>query len=338
MELVISVDEIQVLLNLLRDDLIRISYPFLDLPILEAVSEDASYRIKVLLDKKSLDRAYGIIRGAPSHVRGEVPHYRNFVECFIAASIINYSNLEEFKEKLDAYIKLEKGIAFAPDTNIFYHRFLSRIIEELPIEPTIVLVDTVKEEIERAMNDKLKVSQIKAMMEYFWNGELAIHLSNRRNLRSRVATYLAMREFEKLKQNIIEISSEGIYGKNGDEIIVKAIKRFDTKNPVLTVLLTADISLTDIANMEGVEYFLFDVPDEVPSSLTASPFQFRELIFNLAAVYGVIKLNDIIMLGEFGGKMNIEELKLIIADENTGKNLKKHVEICRKVSSLGIER
>jgi len=154
MELVISVDEIQILLNLLRDDSIEISYPFLDLPLLEAAGDDANYKIKVLLDKKSLERAYSIIRGAPSHVRNEIPHYRNFVECFIAANVINYNNLKEFKEKLDAYIKLEKGIAFAPDTNIFYHRFLSKIIEELPIEPTIVLVDTVKEEIERAMNPR----------------------------------------------------------------------------------------------------------------------------------------------------------------------------------------
>jgi len=61
------------------------------------------------------------------------------------------------------------------------------------------------------------------------------------------------------------------------------------------------------------------------------------LIYNLAMVFGVIRLNSVVVFGEFRGKSRIDELKLRFLDEELHRNFERHLRICRRLIGLGIE-
>ncbi len=143
-----------------------------------------------------------------------------------------------------------------------------------------------------------------------------MELSNRRTKRSRKAAYIALKEFERLKDRVIIAESVKEPAHNNDEVIVKSLKRYDDMTPTLLVFLTADIAITDVAEMEGLEYFLFRYPRENLGRHDVSAYQLRTLLFNLAAVFGVIEVNGIKVFGEFGGKGGLNELKLVFPEEN----------------------
>ena len=122
-----------------------------------------------------------------------------------------------------------------------------------------------------------------------------------------------------------------------DELIIKTLREFDKNTPALVVLLTADIAMTDIAKIEGVEYFLFEYPHEELGEHYASGYQLRTLIFNLAAVFGVIEMNNVLIFGEFRGKTRLNELKLIFK-KDIHQEFYFHWKLCKKLMELEIEK
>jgi hypothetical protein len=55
-------------------------------------------------------------------------------------------------------------------------------------------------------------------------------------------------------------------------------------------------------------------------------------------VFGVIRLNSVVVFGEFKGKKKIEELKLRFLDNEFWKSFEKHLRICRRLMELGIKQ
>ncbi|WP_297470521.1 PIN domain-containing protein [Thermococcus sp.] len=306
---VITKPELQVLLNVLAEKgELLVSYPLYGIPLLKARPSENGYTVEVIADRKTFNSR------VPPRLSSELPTWSDFYECFISSGILRYDNVGEFLQNLELYQRLKKGVVFAPDTNLFYHRFISSF---KPLDGyQIVVAEAVKKEIEDAMNYKYRHRQLEEIAREVLNAHLLKEFSNRRTKRSRKAAYIALKEFERLKPRIIIAESVSESAHNNDEIIVKSLKRYDNMTPTLLVFLTADIAVTDVAEMEGLEYFLFKYPRGELGRHEVSAYQLRTLLFNLSAVFGVVELNGILIFGEFGGKANLDELKVVFEGEN----------------------
>ena len=320
-EQVVSADELQILLNLERQ--VSVMYPlYSHFQLLKAKAEKNGYRLKVFQGEVDF----------PDH--SEFPAYSDFLQCLLSAGIIGYENKEEFEIKLKTYQNLKKMVYFCPDTNVVYHRFLTNSGIR-----NILLVDTVKEEIEASLNFKYssqQLSELKNNVKY--QQFLVDEFKNRRMKKSRLAC-IAMAEYRELRKRAIEI--EGIEKstndkEDNDKIIVKTLRRFEKERSALPVLLTADRQMADLCELEGIEYFLFILPHAVDAK-ECSFDSMLKLIYNLVMVFGVIRLNSVVVFGEFKGKKNIEELKLRFLDEKLFEKFSKHLRICRRLMKLGVE-
>jgi len=332
MEKVIEKPELQILINLIQmRDKLRISAPLYNIPLLEAYPYKDGYKIRTLAKEEDFHK---VLRGKERYLY-DLPTYRDFYECFLSSGIINYANINEFQKKLDMYKSLTKRIIFAPDTNLLYHAFLSKLRGLGGIQ--IAIVDLVKKEIENSMNFKYKPTHLKELRKVLHNSHLLQEFSNRRMKKSRKAAYIALKEYEKIKDKIIEVKSINEKVNTNDELIIKTLREFDKNTPALVVLLTADIAMTDIAKIEGVEYFLFEYPHEELGEHYASGYQLRTLIFNLAAVFGVIEMNNVLIFGEFRGKTGLNELKLIFK-KDIHQEFYFHWKLCKKLMELEIEK
>ncbi|WP_456365480.1 hypothetical protein [Thermococcus sp.] len=317
---VIEKPELQILINLLQDYGITVSFPLYGITLLRAFPSRRGYTVEVLAR-----------RGDFRSRHPELPSYPDFYETFISSGIIPYENIKDFERALEMYKLLKKGVAFAPDTNLFYHRFISSY-EPLRGYP-IVVAEAVKNEIEGAMNYKYRTQFLHELMNIVENGHLLRELNNRRTKKSRKAAYIALKEFEALKDRIVLAESYG-EGHNNDEIIVKTLKHYDEMSPALIVFLTADLAVTDVARMEGLEYFLFEYPRAALGRHEVTAYQLRTLLFNLAAVFGLIDINGTTVYGEFGGKTRLNELKLLIRDEGLYRDFTFHLELGRKLIGI----
>jgi len=246
------------------------------------------------------------------------------------SGIISYDNVEEFMEKLEKYRGLKKGVVFAPDTNVLYHRFISNF---RPLDNyEIVIAEPVKNEIEQAMNYKYKKETLRELEKIAKRPGLLREFYNRRIKKSRKAAYIALQEFESLKDRIIVAEKSG-EGHNDDEIIVKTLKKFDEISPALLVFLTADVAATDVAEFEGLEYFLFHYPQKDLGKHFIHPSNLRTLIFNLSAVFGVIALENVLVFGEFAGKRKLGELKVVF-ERGSSREMAFHLNLSRKLMEI----
>ncbi|WP_048811231.1 PIN domain-containing protein [Thermococcus gammatolerans] len=319
-EVVIEKPELQILINLLQRSGITVSYPLYEIPLFSARESERGYTLSVLAGRHDFKGRHP-----------ELPSYSDFYETFISSGIITYDNIDEFANMLEVYRVLRKGVSFAPDTNLFYHRFISSY---RPLDGyQIVVAEDVKNEIEAAMNYKYRRQLLVEISREVKNGHLLHELSNRRTKKARKAAYIALKEFEALRDRIIIAERYGS-GHNNDEVIVKTLKHFDEMSPSLLVFLTADLAITDVARMEGLEYFLFEYPTKELGTHEVSAYQLRTLIFNLAAVFGVIDLNGTIIYGEFGGKRKLNELKLLFRDEDLFQKFLFHLNLCRRLETI----
>jgi hypothetical protein len=320
-ETIIEKPELQILVNLIQEKgEIRVSFPLYDALLFTARPSERGYTVQVKAEKRDF------------HVRHpELPSYSAFYEAFISSGIITYDNIAEFEKTLELYRVLKKGVVFAPDTNIFYHRFISNY---RPLEGyQIVVAEDVKNEIEGAMNYKYRSNYLHEIIGTGRNGHLLRELSNRRTKKARKAAYIALKEFEALRDRLIIVERYG-EGHNNDELIIKTLKHYDEMSPSMVVFLTADLAITDVARMEGLEYFYFEYPTARLGTHEVSAYQLRTLIFNLAAVFGLVEVNGTLVYGEFGGKKRLNELKLVFNDGGLQREFLFHLNLCRKLERI----
>jgi len=325
-EAVVSTDELQILLNLV--DEISVMYPlYKHFDVIKAEPEEGGYRLKIM---------QGDVDFEEQRLHEELPSYSDFLQCLLAAGVIQYENQETFDEHLKACRILSKPLFLSPDTNVLYHRFLTNSTIDLR---EVLLVDTVREEIEASLNFKYspeQISEIKRGARY--QQFLLDELVNRRMKKSRLAC-IALAEYRELRRYAVEI--EGVERSTNDKeqndlIIAKTLRRFEKERAALPVMLTADRQMADLCEAEGIEHFHFTLPHAVQADFCSSR-SMRRMIYNLAMVFGVVRLNSVVIFGEFKGKKGIEQLKLRFLDEELWKGFEKHLRICRRLMRLGIK-
>jgi len=159
-------------------------------------------------------------------------------------------------------------------------------------------------------------------------------------MRSRKAAFLAMRDYLSIRDKVSHyegIEKSGKSSEENDIILVKSLKEYQKTTYRLPVLLTADATMTDICELHGIEYFLFKFP-QVHLIDFCTFKQLRDLVLNLAGVFGFIKLNSVIIFGEYIGKRTLDEYKIQFLDRKKEESFLKNLKICRKLIDLKIMR
>lgn len=333
----INRDELQLLLNLIRDDLIVLEYPLYQLKMLRVQSAGKKYRVHVTCREEDFES----VLSTCGNYAEELPSYDDISYCMLLSRIADYRNMEEFREKLKLYEKLDKTVYFALDTNLFYQGFPTKA--SFIKNPNYLVVNTVYNEIEGAINHKYHPHQIYEMAQIVdYHEELLAELENRKTKKARKASYVAMKEYRAIRNGALEIEAiePATYSKEqNDLIIVRTLRDFDfTVKYGHTVLLTADTNVSNLCMGKGPECFLFEYPSPLEASECTAK-QLVDLIFSLAVTCGLIKLNFVVIYGEFSYKGRRDnDLKLVFQNEKLYRLFMIELETCRKLMNLGIEK
>jgi hypothetical protein len=326
--------ELQILLNHLGTSF-TISYPLHGFPLMTIRIEGDGYRFRLETTRDQMAHAKEDF-GSFAY---EIPDFDDLFSCLINAGIVQYVNREEFDQVSKAYMGLKKDVYYGLDTNLFYHGFPS----QSGIDPThFVLLDITKEEIESSLNIKYSSQQINALKQDApYQKQLLDELVNQKTRRARLAAYLALRQYQMVRDRALRIGVEESMSpdrERNDLFIVRALRRFETEKFSLPILLTADKNVATLCEAEGVEYFLFQVPYTfTEEQCTAN--QLVRFLFNLATVFGFIQCGSLYLFGEFRGKgPDLEELKLVSQNSRWEGSFRKDLDICRKLVTLSIEK
>ncbi|MEN3034781.1 MAG: PIN domain-containing protein [Candidatus Methanosuratincola petrocarbonis] len=324
---IVDEDELQILVNLFLEDF-ELTYPITHLQLFKCSGEKGRYRLSTDLTQESFS-----IRDEDPYLEG--PSYFDILECLMSSGILGFANMDEFKERLKAY-RAYRNILFALDTNMIYRRFASNTGLLDPKE--CIIVSTVRDEITSVHNYKYTQEQVIQMKSVapFERG-LLDELVNRRMKKSRKAFRFANKELKALSAAMSLEASERFSGQEGegDRIIARSVSKCARERNAQIVLLTADSSMTDICDAEGVEYFLFEMPREIPRESWCAGSQIRRLIADLAGVLALVKMNSAIIYGEFRGKKDTDDLKVVFLDAKAADGFKKDLEVCRELEGLG---
>ncbi len=334
---VIQRDELQILLNLFGDQPVVVDYPLFDLKLIQARISGDGYRLRVLSDEddfKELYAHYG------TYVE-EFPSFSDIGYCMLLSEIVQYDNIDDFKDMLKVYGKLDKVVYLALDTNMLYHGFPSKA--GYIKNPRYLVVDTVYNEIESSVNYKYRPYHIHEMQECsHYHAELLENLENRKMKRARKAAYVAMKEYHHIRENIHEIKAElpsTSHSEKNDRIIVNTIREFDAHNNyAYPVFLTADTNASNLCEGKGPVYFHFTYPSNLDARECSSD-KLVKLIYWFAIVNGFIKCNSVVICGEFGHKGRDDDyLKLMFQDRKLFETFTRELEICRRLMELKIAK
>ena len=160
-DVTVSCEELQILLNLI-DDEISVMYPFYKhFQLFTAKRSEDGYRLRILQGEIDFEKQRSYF-----NFTNEMPSYGNFIECLIAAGILSYENIAKFEDAKKGYASLKKRVLYSPDTNVLYHRFLTNSDIDLR---GVLLLDTVRDEIEAALNFKYfpqRIAEMKRDVRY----------------------------------------------------------------------------------------------------------------------------------------------------------------------------
>jgi hypothetical protein len=336
-EVRINVDELQILLNMIGSE-VRIKYPLYNFDFLLARIHESGYDITITCKDQDFDKGLAHF----GNQRKELPSYSDLRAGLLSSGVMRYENFNEFGEKLKSYRNLNKDVKFSLDTNMLYFRFITNYKLIKPSE--IVLLETVGDEIKAKLNYKYNPNKLAAIKKSAkFQKHLLDELWNRRMKRSRKAAYIALLEYKMLLDGVAdeleEVKQSSANSRDNDMIIVKTLTHLEREGHTFPILITADDSMADLCNAEGLEYFKFDLPHVIDADY-CTPKPLAGLIFNLAVVFGFIKINSVIIFGEFRGKSSNypDELKVEFQNKKLQHDFERDLRICRRLMKLGIEK
>jgi len=330
-EVVLTWEELPIFLNRLPST-INLDYPFTGQQILTAEKAGKQYGLKHYLTQDDVD----------SFSRSELwdrekPRYSDYLQCFLACNLVTYDNMNEFREIYRTYSNIRAKVIYAPDTNLYYNRFLSTGA----IQPEeLLVVDSVQKEILLKQNRKFDASEIAELKNVVrYQKRLLEEFVNRRKKPSRKAANLALQEYRGHVDRAYAVAQSGELTRDkekNDVVFIEAVKVYQTKSHTYPVVLTCDGLLRDVCDTLDVECFHFMLPRYI-HPVDLSPEQLCNLICNLAGVLGLVKVNNVVVYGEFRGKGGLNEYKLRFLSGDVPLEIERDVEICRGLSKLDID-
>jgi hypothetical protein len=326
--------ELQILLNRLGSPFV-VSYPLYGFPLMTFWIEGEGYRFNIETTRDQMEDA----KEPFGDVAYEIPNFDDLFSCLINAGIVHYANREEFERMSQAHQSLKKDVFYALDTNLFYHGFPSRSAIDAA---HFAILDITRAEIENSLNIKYSSPQINSLKQRAsFQKQMLDELINQRTRRARLATYLALREYQMVRDRALHFKGDEPVSadkEKNDLLIVRRLRRFEAEKFSLPILLTADKNMATLCEAEGVEYFLFQMPYAITNTYCTAG-QLVRFLYNLATVFGFIHCGTPYIYGEFRGKgPDLEELKLVLQNDRKEQDLRKDLDICRKLMSLPIEK
>ncbi|MBD3207150.1 hypothetical protein GF319_12515 [Candidatus Bathyarchaeota archaeon] len=328
-DVTISKDELQIFLNL-QPKSIKIDYPLTNEQIATIEDEGKIYNIELHIEND-------LSGFSPSELwQLEQPNHSDYMQCFLASGLASYKNIENFERMDRTYENIPQDVVYAPDTNLYYNRFLSNRL----IEPSrILVVESVHDEINLVLNKKYTprhVNDLKRAAK-FQSGILD-EFVNGRMKQSRKAYNLALQEFLKYRNKAYAVvRTEDLTGdkERNDMVFVEGVANYGKTSNTYPVVLTSDRLLTDVCESNGVQSFLLEYPDVVNPSY-CSPEKLCRLILNLAGVLGVVQVNNVLVFGEYRGRTGRDRYKLRYLSGIIPLILERDLEICRELNKLKI--
>jgi hypothetical protein len=328
----ILIHELPLLLNYLGSSL-AVSYPLYGFDLFTARPGGNGYLLESFGSREMFEDALEPC----GNTSQEMPNFHDLLSCLMNSGVLPYANHDVFTEKLHAYANLKKGVRYGLDTNVFYHG----LPRNAGIDPAVfLLVATVKEEIESSINYKYTPQQVTDLKRSTKiQKQLLDELVNARTRRARRAAHLALPHFRAIRDRAIKVPAVEPSSSDkeaNDLVIVKSLKGYETEKSILPVMLTADRNLATLCDVEGLEYFLFEMPESLAKT-HCTPAAFTNLVGTLAGVFGFIQVNSAVIFGEYRGKgSKNDELKVQFLNEALYESFRKDLALCRKLQDLKI--
>jgi len=331
-------EEVQILVNLFPDT-IKITYPFYDFTICNARTiKDA---VEINLTCKPND--FRLCQTTYGKHHAEMPGYDDLITTLFSSGILTYTNQYELDSLMDQVHKwqMPRKAWFTADTNLFYHGFFTNYQHLRSDE--ILLIDTIGKELDNAKEKYLPDhigEEIQSCITR--QQELYTELIARRTKKSRQARFIALPDHQRLKQQGIQefngIRQPLADNDENDQIIVETAAALQKERYPELYLLTADQGVAERCNQQHVNHLLLKVPQFI-DTLQATAQQFNNLIFNLARIFGVIKMNNTILYGDFQQHEQRDPTGIMALSQHdkTQTELQRHITICRNIQKLGIK-
>ena len=301
--------ELQILVNNI-DPPYTASYPLDGTRLFEGKPVARGYRVEPLADVE------GYLEVDPGVLEKEKPDYGDLLGCFLGAGVMGYLNRREFEKKRRMLENLKAGVVYIPDTNVLYHRFLSNH-GRIPMDE-IALVETVYNEIDASLKSVYTPREVRLMKgEAKFHGYLVDGLLERRMKNSRKAAYLALQEYRGLSDEVIKVPAVGETGPDKEEnalVFLKSIVEYGRDWGSYPVVLTTDHIMAEACEEADLDHFLFRVPRRL-SGRDVTAGRFLGLIRLVSCVYGFMRLNGALIIGEYGGKRERDELKAFLGGQ-----------------------
>ena len=276
-------------------------------------------------------------------------------DCLLSSGLLEFVNhaevvewLRKLKRESHDFDSTQRFTFVAVDTNIMYHRFISRHLsfkdtDGRPFYDGLryMVSDIVRDEIDASIKHKYSGQEISAFKSKFNRDDLVEELRNGSDLRARKAK-LAFNECEFVRRHL-EASRASGEGSNDKEDNDRAIARSYMERAKIgnheARLLTADEDMINHARTADMTAKQLVPPTDVPKRLLVEPWRLRDLVHDLAVVFGAIsfenKKDEITVLGEWRGKTSDdyirERVKVLFSDGRRFKAVQEELNRCRSV-------
>ncbi len=334
--MIISKNEIFILLNyysLKFNESLKFSYPPFELPLFTLNINNS--KIEDIVSKREFEHERKKYT-TTDFLRKDLPRYRDFEDIFLSSGILDFENSEEINYNfnlLRSAVK-EKTIYIKPvfigiDTNIAYYRVISRKIKDLF---KYVLSDIVVEEIDSRIHTKYSGKMLSEFENLPYHS-IMYEFSNGSVKESRKAKN-AMNEIYYLT-NVLDAFRIGKPTETKDKEvrdreIVESYRKFSDEINAEVVLLTADKDMVFHAQARQLSSIYFKLPHNLIVD-KVDVKKIPDLIYDLVTVFGIIKINNTILLGEWRGKEANDYFNERLEIYNIEEEIARDINICRGV-------
>lgn len=336
----LSIQELQLLLNHLGEDF-TIKSPLHNKELFSVQREENTYTLTQTSQPQQLNEIAATYQDQTS----EMPTTNDLIQALLASGILTYTNLDEFTHILSNYhksLKIKK-LYFCTDTNTIYHRFITTYQHHTNLldQRQLLLIDTIKSEIEAHLNYKYSTKDIEKLKAHS-PPHLKSYLDSQLNKRkkyARIAAYLARPEYSILQSqahNILHgIRPSSNDKEDNDKIIIETLADYEKEHKnALILFLTADSSIVDICRSQGIEAFHFKMPSlQQSKEHQAEPQQLCTALFLLTKIFGIIKADSLTLIGDFSSKEADPNntIKIEFSNQDVQESIHRDIRICRKL-------
>ncbi len=334
--MIIDKEEVYVLLNeyyLRGVTEVTVGYPPFELNLFTLNLEN--FRVSELVSSRELDgakRKYA----RTDFLRRDLPDHHDLLDSFLSAGVLEFENQDEINENfrlLNEAIRdrtiYVKPVFIGIDTNMAYYRVISRRIRD---SFKYVLSEIVIEEVDAKIHSKYSGKMIRelealpyhSIMHEFVNGSTK-DCRKAKNAMNEIYYLLNVKDAFRVGKR-----SENRDKEVRDREIVAEYRKFSDEINAEVVVLTADKDMVFHAQAQQLSSIYYKLPHTLHVE-RIDPMLIPTLIYDLTLNFGVISINNTILLGEWRGKEAEdyfrERLKLYNVDKETARDMA----VCRGV-------